>query len=394
MRLLVPEAITNGALTYFLNPVKKMYLSALSIIIGPVVFFSIVTCISQFDDLRELGKIGAKVMGWYLLTTVLAVGVGAAMFFLFKPGSPGMTIGAAGDVQSIVEKSQQTNISVLDTVINIVPNNPVRPFLDGNMLQLIFLAVLVGVAVGMIGDYSRPLKELFKSCNQLFLKITTMIVGVMPLAVFCSAAGMVINAGTTTILAVIQFCGVFVLALAAMLFVYCLLILIFGRLDPLIFIKKFASNMLTAFSLGSSNAAMPFNMETCGQLGISSRISSFSIPLGATVNMDGTAIYLVIAGLFLARVCGVEISAAQMTEMAVGIIILSMGAPGIPGSGLICLSILLTQIGVPMEALALMIGIDSLMGMFRTTTNVTGDVAVTLIVSKTENMIDTEKFKS
>ena len=184
MRLLVPEAITNGALTYFLNPVKKMYLSALSIVIGPVVFFSIVTCISQFEDLRELGKIGAKVMGWYLFTTVLALGVAAAMFFLFKPGSPGMTIGASGDVQSIVEKSQQTNISVLDTIINIVPNNPIRPFLEGNMLQLIFLAVLVGVAVGMIGDYSRPLKELFGSCNKLFLKITTMIVGVMPLAVF------------------------------------------------------------------------------------------------------------------------------------------------------------------------------------------------------------------
>ena len=127
MRFFVPETITSGALTYFLNPVKKMYLSALSIVIGPVVFFSIVTCISQFEDLRELGKIGAKVMGWYLFTTVLAVGVGAAMFFLFKPGSSGMQIGAAADVQSIVEKSQQTNISLLNTVINIVPNNPARP---------------------------------------------------------------------------------------------------------------------------------------------------------------------------------------------------------------------------------------------------------------------------
>ena len=205
---------------------------------------------------------------------------------------------------------------------------------------------------------------------------------------------MVINAGSSSILAVIQFCGVFVLALAAMMLVYCMMILIFGKLNPLIFIKKFASNMLTAFSLGSSNAAMPFNMETCRQLGISPRVSSFSIPLGATVNMDGTSVYLMIAGLFLARVFGIEISAAQMIEMTVGIIILSLGAPGIPGSGLICLSVLLGQIGVPIEALSLMIGIDALMGMFRTATNVTGDVAISLIVAKTENMLDIEKYKS
>ena len=394
LRLLVPEEISNGVLTYFLNPVKKMYLNALSIVIGPVVFFSIVTCISQFKDLRELGKIGAKVMGMFLFTTVLAAGVGAAVFFLIKPGSPGMTAGITENIQSIVESSQKTKISLLDTLMNIVPNNPVRPFLEGNMLQLIFLAVIVGVAVGMIGDYSRPLKELFKSCNQLFLKMTIMIVGIMPLAVFCSAAGMVITAGASSILAVIQFCGVFVLALAAMTCAYCLLISIIGRLNPLTFMKKIASNMLTAFSLGSSNAAMPFNLEACGKLGISPRISSFSIPLGATVNMDGTAIYLMTAGLFLARVFGVELSAAQMAEMTVGIVIISMGAPGIPGSGLICLSVLLNQIGVPLEALSLMIGIDSLMGMLRTVTNVTGDLADTLIVASNENMLDLKKYNA
>jgi Na+/H+-dicarboxylate symporter len=199
--------------------------------------------------------------------------------------------------------------------------------------------------------------------------------------------------GNETLLSIAGFVGTFLLALAMMLVVYCLLVLVFARLNPIYLLKKHAPTMLTNFSLASSNAAMPFNINSCKKLGISSKVSSFSIPLGATVNMDGSCIYMAVAGLFLANVFGVEIDGSALFSMVFSIIILSVGAPGIPGSGLICLSVLLTQLGIPAEALSLVMGIDSILGMFRVVVNSTGDVAVSLIVAKSERLLDREKYQ-
>jgi Na+/H+-dicarboxylate symporter len=255
------------------------------------------------------------------------------------------------------------------------------------------MAVLCGAAVGMIGDFSKPLREFFEACNQLFLKITTVIVKAIPLAVLCSMTSLVMTTGNETLLSIMGFVGTFVLALVAMLGVYSLLVLILARLDPIPLLKKHAPIMLTNFSLASSNAAMPFNITSCKKLGVSSKVCSFSIPLGATVNMDGSCIYMAVAGLFLAHVFGVEINSSAMFSMVFSIIVLSIGAPGIPGAGLVCLSVLLTQLSVPAEALSLVMGIDSLMGMFRVAVNSTGDVAVSLIVAKTEGLLDKEQYR-
>ena len=273
-------------------------------------------------------------------------------------------------------------------------SNIVKPFLEADMLQIIFIAIICGAAVGMIGDYSKGLKTLFESFNILFLKITTLIVKFIPLAVLCSMTSLVMLTGTETLLAIMSFFGTFVLALAVMLLAYCVLVFMIARLNPIILLKKHASAMMASFSLASSNAAMPFNIKSCHRLGISSRISSFSIPLGATVNMDGSCIYMAVAGLFLAKVFGVDMGGSELFSMVFSIIVLSIGAPGIPGAGLVCLSVLLTQIGVPAEALSLVMGIDSLLGMFRTAVNSAGDVAVSLIVAKSEKLLDVEKYNS
>ena len=394
LKLLLSASAQNMLNEYLLTPVKVMFLNALKMIVGPVVFFSIVTCLSQFDSIQDLGKIGLKVMGMYLFTTLLAVLVGIGVFGLIQPGDASLSQYVTDAASKTIETAGSTSISLLDTVVNIVPSNIVKPFLEADMLQIIFIAIISGMAVGMIGDYSKSLKNLFEAFNMLFLKITTLIVKLIPLAVLCSMTSLVMLTGTETLLAIMSFFGTFILALAAMLMVYCALVFIITRLNPIILLKKHASAMMASFSLASSNAAMPFNMKSCQRLGISPRICSFSIPLGATVNMDGSCIYMAVAGLFLAKVFGIHMGGSELFSMIFSIIVLSIGAPGIPGAGLVCLSVLLTQIGVPAEALSLVMGIDSLLGMFRTAVNSAGDVAVSLIVAKSERLLDTEKYNS
>lgn len=392
-KLALPAGAAIGLNTYLLVPFKTMFLNALKMVVGPVVFFSIISCTAQFGNLAEFGKIGAKVMGLYVTTTLIAIGVGLGIFGLVRPGSASLVSSVTSAAAGTVQAAGETSISILDTVVGIVPSNIVKPFLETDMLQIIFIALLCGIAVGMIGDYSRPLSEFFESCNTLFLKITTLIVGFIPAAVFCSMTSLVMTTGTDTLVSLLGLVGTVLLGLACMIGVYCLLIFAVGRLNPLVFLKKYAPTMLTTFSLSSSNAAMPFNMQACRNvLGISPKVCSFSIPLGATVNMDGSCIYLAIVGLFLARVYGISLSGAEMLTLVFSILVLSVGAPGIPGSALVCLSVLLVQIGVPVEAVSLVMGIDPIFSMFRAMSNSTGDVAVALVVAKTEGLVDLDKY--
>ena len=393
-RAFVPEIVTNGLCDYLLSPIKTMFINALKIVVGPVVFFSIVTCISGFTNMAELGKIGAKVMALYTTTTVIAVIVGFQMFNIINPGQEGMALESSVKLAQVnVDTSADT--SILSTIINIVPSNLLKPFVETDTLQIIFLAVLLGAAAGMIGNYSRVIQDIFEACNELFLTVTTLIAKLIPLAVFCAIFVMVCQTGSDSLVAMFGMAGTDVLAFGCMMIVYGLLILIIGRINPLIFYKKNWSGMITAFSLSSSNAAMPTNMKICtNKLGISPKVCNFSIPLGATVNMDGVSIHLAIASMFLAKVYGVEIPSSALVSLILTIVMLSLGAPGVPGSSLVCLGVILQQLGVPIEAIGLIMGVDSLLDMFRTVSNTTGDMAVTLIVAKSENLLDMEKYLS
>ncbi|WP_029202026.1 cation:dicarboxylate symporter family transporter [Oribacterium sp. NK2B42] len=375
--------------TYLLVPVKTMYMNALKAVVAPVVFFSIVSCIVRFSDLSELGRVGGRIILMYLFTTLIAVAVGFSVFYLFQPGNPMNALGIV-DVSSITSKSM--DVSIKDVVVGIVPSNFVKPFLESNMLQLIFLAVVCGIATGMIGKYSDMVKDLFEAGNDLFLKITTIIIGFMPFAVFCSITSMMITTGVKTIISVLGMLGTFLFGLVCMMTIYCLLILVIGRVNPLHFVQKYVPTMLQVFSMASSNASIPVNMDACENLGISKKIYSLSIPLGATLNMDGTCIYLGVFALALAKTYGIPVTGATLFSMSISIIVLSMGAPGVAGAGLICLSVLLEQMGVPLEAIGLVMGIDSLVGMFRTMSNCLGDVAVSTIVAKQEDALDMEKY--
>lgn len=396
LKLLIPQAGVEAVSTYFLTPVKTMFMHALQIVIAPVVFFSIVACIAQFKDLSELGRIGVRVMGLYFLTTIIAVTVAMAAFSIATPGEPGFALGMTLDESAVASvPSTDVDTSLLSTIVNIIPSNFLRPFLEANTLQIIFLAVIVGIAVGMIGEHAAILKKFFDACNSLFLTLTTMITKFIPLAVFCSLSLLVLMMDGKSFLALFGASGTILATVFVMIMVYGFLILILAHLNPFTFFKKNRNGMLTSFTLSSSSAAMPTNMDICvNKLGISPKVSSFSIPLGATVNMDGTTIALTIFSLFLARAYGVEITPSTLLSLSVTIILLALGTPGVPGAGLVCVGVLLTQLHVPVEAIGMIIGIYPFVEMFTTMSNTTGDVAVSLIVAKQENLLDLEMYNS
>lgn len=391
MKTFVPDTVNTVLNDNIFSSISTMFLNALKMIVGPVVFFSIVSSISQFGDLKEVGRIGGKIMGFYMLTTVLAILSSTGIFYIFQPGDPKLASKLTADVSAIA--SSDVSISIKDTIVNIIPSNFVKPFLESNMLQLIFLAILIGIALGKIGDYSKILKDIFEACNSLFLKITVILVQFIPLATFASVLTVILKTGPDVLLSMLAMLGTFTVGIIVMLGIYCLLILLIGHLTPVPFIKKYSPTMLQVFGLASSNAAIIVNMDACEhKLGIPKKIYSLSIPLGATVNMDGTCIYLVIFGMTLARIFGVEISGGMLLSMFFSVLVLSVGAPGVPGAGLVCLSVLLTQMQVPLAGIGLVMGMDSLLGMMRAMSNSLGDVAASLIVARSEKILDMEKY--
>lgn len=391
IKLALPAAVCAGICEYMLSPVSTMFMNALKIIIAPVVFFSIVSCISGFSDMSELGRIGAKVMGMYLLTTVIAVVMSFIVTTLLSPGTFGAALSMANT--GTVDINGDVDTSLLSTIINIVPDNLLKPFVEADTLQLIFLAVLIGAAVGRIGKYTPVLTELFEACNSLFLTITTMIAKLIPLAVFCSISMMIVNMGGSSLLMMLGYFLTNVFEIFIMLAVYGVLVSVLGRLSPLTFYRKMRESMLTSFTLGSSSAAMPVNLRTCtDKLGVSPKVCNFSIPLGATINMDGTCISLVLAGLYLAKMYGISVSPSAFAPLALTIILLSLGCPGVPGAGLVCLGIVLNQLGVPISAMGLVLAIDPVLDLFDTMSNTTGDVACAVISAHSEGLLDEEVF--
>lgn len=330
----------------------------------------------------------------YMMTTVVAVFLALGVFMVIQPGVPGFALKQVSDIAAV---SVDTNVdtSLLSTIINIIPSNAIRPLLDSDTLQIIFLGVLCGIAVGMIGPYTAVLQELFEAFNMLCQTLTTLIARLIPLVVFCSVAMMASDMDGGSLSSVLGYTLTLILVIGLMIAVYGLLILIMGRLNPLKFFKKSKEGMLTSFTLSSSSAAMPTNMRVCtDKLGISPKVCSFSIPLGATINMDGTCIALTIGGLFLARAYGVAVSGSAMVSLVLTIILLSLGCPGVPGAALVCLGVVLNNLGVPVEAIGIIMAVNPFIDMFVTMSNTTGDMTTALVVAKSENLLDLKMYNS
>ena len=389
--LVLPNSWISTMDEYFFLPIEKMFISILQLITAPAVFFSIICCVSRFTEFTEPGRVTLKIFAWYIFSNILAVIIGIHVFQWIEPGDEGMF---SYMVENQVLSAQVSgDISVMDTIISTVPSNIIDPFLNINSMQLVFMALLCGIAVGTIGRFSGAVKNFFSAGDVLFSKIVSLIMNVVPIAVFCSTFSVMIHIGFRVWLSVFEMVVTVLIGMALIMLFYLLIVVCVGRLNPFIFMKKYYPEMKNTFIQGSGLASIPNTIHCCKhRLGISSKIYSFSIPFGATVNLDGNCVYLTIAGLFLARLCGIDLFSSDIFSMVFAITILSVGAPITPGSALLCLFVLLTQMGVSLDITILIMGVNFFIEMLLAMANTMGDVAITLVVAKGENMVDMKKY--
>ena len=385
--------LNDAVSTYFLTPLRTMFLNALKMLVVPVVFFAISSSVAGVSDIREYGRIGMKVFTFYTFTSFVAILVGYIVYQILQPGA-----NVQLDMSAYTYSADSsTGISLLDSSVNIVPTSFVGAFTGTEMLQIIFLAILAGAAATMLdnGDDRQKVTEFLGLCNRFFLKVASIVMKTIPLATFCAMTLLVLTIDTSMVVALLKLVLGMFLGGVGMFLVYALLFAVFVRKNPLHFFKKCLPNFLLFITFCSTSAVMPQTLDTCTKrLGISPKISSFSMPLGSTINMDGACVYLTLSTLFLAAVYHVPVSVDMLLKLAVTIVILSMGAPPIAGAGFICLSILVLQIGVPIEGLGVLMGIDQIMSMLRTLINGTGDFVGTAAVASTEKLIDYDVLDS
>ena len=388
----LPDTWVSVLDEYLFLPVEKMFISILQLITAPAVFFSIICCVSRFTEFTEPGRITLKIFAWYIFSNILAVIIGIHVFGWIEPGEEGIFAYMVKD--EVLSTQASGDISVMDTIISTVPSNIIEPFLTINSMQLVFMALLCGIAVGTIGRFSGAVKNFFSAGDVLFSKIVSHIMNVVPIAVFCATFSVMIHSGFRVWMSVLEMVVTVLVGIILILLFYLLIILCVGRLNPFVFLKKYYPEMKNTFVQGSGLASIPNTIHCCKhRLGISSKIYSFSIPFGATVNLDGNCVYLTIAGLFLARLCGIDLFSSDIFSMVFAIIILSVGAPITPGSALLCLFVLLTQMGVALDITILIMGVNFFIEMLLAMANTMGDVAITLVVAKGENLVDMKKYK-
>ena len=385
MRLFLPESFYTAVNDYVLASMKTLFLNALKMVVAPLIFFSIAGSVSSISDLRELGKMGGRIMLFYLSTTFLAVAVSFAVFCGLQPGQPG---GMTAAVTEAAAMSETASVSILDTLLSIVPSNFFGAFVDSNTLQLIFLAVLIGVAVPQLGKRSAAVAGFLAAGDELFLHVAQMITKCLPAAVFAFIGSMVLTTEIQTLKSLLSLLLCILAGYAVIVALYLLIVLIMTRSTPLFFLKRAFPAWLNAFALSSSNAAIVNTMHVCDRnLRISPKLYSFSIPLGATVNMDGGTITVLTSLLFFAKLYGVTFTPGDLVALCLTVVLLSFGCPGIPGASVVIVSVLLNQFGIPADALGLFIGVVAILDPFSTANNVLGDAVGTYCVARRLGMM-------
>lgn len=382
------EVLINGVF----NVIGNGFIRLLKMIVVPLVFTSLVSGTMAIGDTKKLGKIGIKTMAFYLSTTALAIIVAITVANIIDPGV-GLNL-ADFDAQESVVVVEREKLSV--TLLNLVPQNPVDAMAKGDMIPIIVFAMFVGVAISQLGDKVKVVTDFFAQFNDIMMSITMTVMKLAPYGVFCLVAKTFSTLGMGAILNLIQYIMAVLLGLGIQCFiVYGGLLFTFTRLNPVKFFKKFSPVMMFAFSTASSNATIPVNIETLEkELGVSNKISSFTIPLGATINMDGTAIMQGVAVVFAAQAYGIVLTPVDYLTVILTATLASIGTAGVPGVGLIMLSMVFASIGLPVEAIGIIMGIDRILDMTRTAVNIAGDAICTTILAVQEKEFDIEKFNS
>jgi len=360
-----------------------MFVTALKMLVAPLVFFSLISGVIGIGDIRELGKVGAKAFVLYLLTTAIAITV--ALSIAHFSG-----IGQGVELSSTATFSAKEAPPLSQVLIDIVPGNVVNAFATGKMLQIIFFSILVGISILMVGKKALPVVELVEISNEIMMKMVNIIMAVAPYAVFALLGKAIANLGLDLLADLAGYVVVLVGVLLFHLFVTLMIILmLFSGKSPGIFLKKMREVQVFAFSTSSSNATIPVTLRVVtDRLGVHNSIASFTVPFGATINMDGTAIMQGVATVFIANAYGVDLGLTGYLTVILMSVLASIGTAGVPGVGLIMLSMVFTQVGLPVEGIGLILGVDRILDMIRTAVNVTGDATVSVIVAKSEKKLD------
>lgn len=365
----------------------QIFVASLKVLVVPLVFVSLVCGTCQLQGQSSLGWLSLKTIALYLLTTAIAISIAIIAAELLQPGM-GIAMTTSADFVA------PTPQPISQVFINIFPDNPVKAMADGNMLQVIVFAILIGLAISRSGQNGDRLAQQFNDWNEIMMTLVTLLMKLAPYGVFCLLFSLFAKQGIGVIGDLALYMGTVLLVLAIHTFcVYPALLKVLTGLPPFIFLRKMRSTQVFAFSTASSSATIPVTLRTVEQrLGVNNRIASFTVPLGATINMDGTAIMQGVATVFIAQAFGLELGLTDYLLVVATATLASVGTAGVPGVGLVTLAMVLQQVGLPVEGIALIIGVDRLLDMVRTAVNVTGDASVSCIVAKSENAINTHVF--
>lgn len=369
--------------------IGQIFIRLMQMLVVPLVFFSIADGCRNLGDTETLGKVGVRIVVFYICTTALAIFLSLVLANIINPGK-GMNM-SLGANEFEVDGGEEFSLS--KTILNFVPTNPIGALANGEMIQIIIFAVIVGLLIASMEDRLITLGNVVTEMNDLMMGMTMWVMKLAPIGVFFLISRTFASLGYDVIISMLSYMATVLGGLLVQLIlVYMVLLTVFTRVNPINFLKKFAPVMTFAFSTASSNATVPVNIKTLEEMGVDRKISSFTIPLGATINMDGTAIMQGVAVVFIANAYNIDLKAADFATVILTATIASVGTAGIPSVGLITLSMVLQSVGLPVEGIAMIMGIDRILDMARSAINISGDAAGTIIVANSVGSFDKEKY--
>ena len=369
----------------YIKPFGTIFLNLIKFIVCPIVLFSIMAGILSMKDIRKVGAIGWKTVVYYLCTTAFAITIGLIVAYFAKGVFPVLST-------SDLAYEAAASTPFMDTIVNIFPSNFLAPLVNANMLQIIVMAILIGFAVILVGEKASSVFTAVEHLNEVFMKVMELILKLSPIGVFCLLCPVIAENGAAIIgsLAMVLLTAYICYALHAII-VYSTTVRTMGGMSPAKFFKGMLPAMMFAFSSASSVGTLPLNMECTEKLGADRQVSSFVLPLGATINMDGTAIYQGVCAIFIASCYGISLTFSQMLTIVLTATLASIGTAGVPGAGMVMLAMVLTSVGLPVDGIALVAGVDRLFDMGRTVLNITGDASCAIVVSNLEKKREARK---
>ncbi|MFD1383277.1 dicarboxylate/amino acid:cation symporter [Rhodanobacter aciditrophus] len=367
--------------------VGQMFVNALKMLVVPLVFFSLVCGVCGIGDVKLLGRIGSKAFLLYLLTTAIAI---ASAIII----AAGFGIGEGMNASSEANFSGRESPPLTDVIVSIIPSNPINAMAQGDMLPVIFFSILFGVSILMVGKKAESVSDFVEKLNEVMMKMVTVVMAVAPYAVFCLIARAIANLGMELLGQLLGYVLVLIGVLMFHLFITLQVVLkLFSGLSPLTFVRKIRNAQVFAFSTSSSNATIPVTLRTVTErMGVRNSVASFTVPFGATINMDGTAIMQGVATVFIANIYNVDLGMGGYLTVILMSVLASIGTAGVPGVGLIMLSMVFAQVGLPIEGIGLILGVDRLLDMIRTAVNISGDAVVSVVVANSEGQVDKDVY--